>query len=120
VILDGLKFNEERCKWTASYPFFIPPSELRDNYQQVKAYTERMEKRLRKQGRVEEFNSQFRDTVERGVFKELSEEELKEWKGPLNYIAYLAGMSPYISLKNKEKTLRASYDRGTQIFDYMD
>jgi hypothetical protein len=46
-----------------------------------------MEKRLIKQGRVEEFNSQFRDTVERGVFRELSAEELREWKGPLNYIA---------------------------------
>jgi len=34
--------------------------------------------------------------------------------------SHLAGMSPYISLKNKEKTLRASYDRGTQIFDYME
>jgi hypothetical protein len=87
VILEGLKFNEERRKWTVSYPFFIPPSELKDNYQQVKTYTERMEKRLIKQGRVEEFNSQFKDTVERGVFRELSEEELKEWKGPLNYIA---------------------------------
>ncbi len=87
VILEGLKFNEDRCKWTASYPFFIPPSELKDNYQQVKTYTEKMEKRLIKQGRVEEFNSQFRDTVERGVFRELSERELREWKGPLNYIA---------------------------------
>jgi hypothetical protein len=46
-----------------------------------------MEKRLIKQGRVEEFNSQFRDTVERGVFRELSEEELRVWKGPFNYIA---------------------------------
>jgi hypothetical protein len=33
VILEGLKFNEEKRRWTASYPFFIPPSELRDNYQ---------------------------------------------------------------------------------------
>jgi hypothetical protein len=80
VILEGLKFNEERRKCTASYPFFIPPTELKDNYQQVKTYTERMEKRLIKQGRVEEFNSQFRDTVERGVFRELSEEELKVGK----------------------------------------
>jgi hypothetical protein len=38
----------------------------------------------------------------------------------ISVFSYLAGMSPYISLKNKEKTLRASYDRGTQIFDYMD
>jgi hypothetical protein len=82
VILEGLKFDEERRKWTASYPFFIPPSELKDNYQQVRTYTERMEKRLIKQGRVEEFNSPFRDTVEQGVFRELSEEELREWKGP--------------------------------------
>ncbi len=44
MILDGLKFNEERPKWTASYPFFIPPSELKDNYQQVKTYTERWKK----------------------------------------------------------------------------
>jgi hypothetical protein len=32
VILDGLKFSEEKRKWTASYPFFITPSELQDNY----------------------------------------------------------------------------------------
>jgi hypothetical protein len=87
VILEGLKFNEGRRKWTASYPFFIPPSELRDNYQQVKTYTERMEKRLIKQGRVDEFNSQFKDTVNRDVSKELSKEELEGWKGPFNYIA---------------------------------
>jgi hypothetical protein len=24
MILEGLKFSEERCKWTAYYPFFIP------------------------------------------------------------------------------------------------
>jgi hypothetical protein len=48
---------------------------------------EKMEKRLVKQGRVDEFNSQFKDTVDRGVFRELSKEELKEWKGPFNYIA---------------------------------
>ena len=33
AILDGLKFDEGRKKWNASYPFFIPLSVLRDNYQ---------------------------------------------------------------------------------------
>jgi hypothetical protein len=46
-----------------------------------------MEKRLVKQGKVDEFNSQFMDTVDRGVFRELSKEELREWKGLFNYIA---------------------------------
>jgi len=56
AILDGLKFDEGRKKWTASNTFFIPPSELRDNYHQVESYTENMEKKLIKQNRVEEFN----------------------------------------------------------------
>ncbi len=33
---------------------------------QVKVFMERMEKRLVKQGRVEEFNNQFKDTVDGG------------------------------------------------------
>ncbi len=31
-----------------------------------------------------------------------------------------SGHEPIYFIENKEKTLRASYDRGTQIFDYMD
>ncbi len=39
-----------------------------------------------KQKRLEEFNEQFADTVKRGVFRELTREEMDEWKGPVNYI----------------------------------
>jgi hypothetical protein len=39
VILEGLKFNMERGRWSATYPFHIPPSTLRDNYEQVFRYT---------------------------------------------------------------------------------
>ncbi|MFO0004959.1 MAG: hypothetical protein ACK559_27900, partial [bacterium] len=59
VILDGLKFDEKRKKWTASYPFCIPPSELMDNHDQVYKYTLYQEKRLAREGRTEEFNKQF-------------------------------------------------------------
>jgi hypothetical protein len=31
-----------------------------------------------------------------------------------------SGHEPIYFFENKEKTLRASYDRGTQIVDYMD
>jgi hypothetical protein len=87
VILDGLKFDEKNKKWTASYPFCIPPSRLMDNYKQVYKLTLSQEKRLAKQGRTEEFNKQFYETVERGVFRELSPKEMGEWKGPVNYIS---------------------------------
>ena len=32
----------------------------------------------------------------------------------------ISGHEPIYFIENKEKTLRASYDRGTQIVDYMD
>jgi hypothetical protein len=87
VILDGLKFDEKNRKWTASYPFCIPPSRLGNNYEQVYKLALSQEKRLAKQGRTEEFNKQFYETVERGVFRELSPKEMGEWKGPVNYIS---------------------------------
>ncbi len=86
VILDGLMFDEKRGKWTASYPFCIPPSKLMDNFDQVYKYTLYQEKRLAKEGRTEEFNKQFYETVGRGMFREISRKEMKEWKGPVNYI----------------------------------
>jgi hypothetical protein len=86
VILDGLKFDEKRRKWRASYPFCIPPSKLMDNYDQAYRCTLHQEKRLAKEGRTEEFNKQFYETVGRGVFRELSPKEMDEWKGQVNYI----------------------------------
>jgi hypothetical protein len=53
IILEGLKFNGERGRWRATYPFHIPPTTLKDNY------TLAQEKRLAMQGRTEEFNAEF-------------------------------------------------------------
>jgi hypothetical protein len=46
-----------------------------------------LEKRLNKQKRLQEFNEVFQETVERGVFRKISPEEMKEWEGPINYIS---------------------------------
>ncbi len=81
VILEGLEFNKRRGRWRATYPFHIPPTTLKDNYQQVFKYTLAQEKRLAKQGRTEEFNAEFYKTVERGVFKEITKEEMDAWDG---------------------------------------
>jgi hypothetical protein len=56
----------------ASYPFVENPSILIDNKGQALACKKSLEKRLKKQKRLEEFNEVFQETVERGVFRELS------------------------------------------------
>jgi hypothetical protein len=46
-----------------------------------------MEALLEKTGRLNEFNQQFQDNVDRGVFKRLSQEEAQGYKRPVNYIS---------------------------------
>ncbi len=52
---------------------------------------------LIKTGRLQEYNSQFYNIVERGVFQKFSLQEMLEYKGPLNYITMVEALknSPY-------------------------
>jgi hypothetical protein len=47
----------------------------------------RMETRLLKKGRIAEFNRQFQDNVNRGVFRPISKEEATQYNGAVNYIS---------------------------------
>ncbi len=46
-----------------------------------------MEARLVKTGRLGEFNQQFQDNEDRGIFKALTRKETDVYKGPVNYIS---------------------------------
>jgi hypothetical protein len=47
----------------------------------------RMEARLLKKGRMDEFNQQFQDNIDRGVFKPIPREKADQYKGLVNYIS---------------------------------
>jgi len=82
----GLTLDTVEKKWTAAYPYKVDPSVLKDNYGQAYACLVKTEKRLIKSGQLDAFNAQFEDTVSRGVFRKLVEEEKKSYAGPVNYI----------------------------------
>jgi hypothetical protein len=44
----------------------------------------KMEARLERTGRLEEFNPQFQDNIDRGVFSRLAVEEAQAYEGPIN------------------------------------
>ncbi len=67
----------------AAYLFNTCVEKLIDNDVQARGCMTRMEGRLSKTGRTEEFNRQFQDNIDRGVFKCLLGEELKAYKGPI-------------------------------------
>ena len=89
IIEEGLVLDEDKCKWTAKYPFHTSPTILEDNKYQAKACMKRLEQQLIKKGDLDAFNQQFEETVERGVFKKLTEEEAAAWHGPVNYISFV-------------------------------
>ena len=39
---------------------------------------------MKRQNQLAEFNEAFKDIVDRGVFKELSPQEIDDWQGPVN------------------------------------
>ncbi len=71
----------------AGYPFNTLVERLVDNYAQARGNMGRMEARLVKTGWLDEFNQQFQDNVEKGVFKALTWKEADNYKGPINYIS---------------------------------
>jgi hypothetical protein len=87
VILSKLWLDVERKQWIAGYPFNTSVEKLIDNYNQSRGCMSRMETRLVKKGRIAEFNRQFQDNVDRGVFRPISKEEANQYKGAVNYIS---------------------------------
>ena len=82
----GLTLDAEKKVWTASYPYKVDPSILKDNYSQAYACMASLEKRLIKNKQLDAFNAQFNDNVVRGVFKKISKEEAHAYTGPVNYV----------------------------------
>ena len=70
----------------AKYPFIKDPSVLQNNFEQVRKRAEAVERRLEKAGEMESYNKQLEDFIARGAISEISEEEMKAYQGPVNYV----------------------------------
>ncbi len=85
IILAELRLDEKRKKWVAGYSFNIMVERLIDNHAQARRCTGKIEAKLVRTGRLEEFNQQFQDNVDRGVFRALTREETGRYRGPMKY-----------------------------------
>ena len=67
-----------------TYPLLGDPGVLEDNREQAIAMAKGLEKRLKKQGLQDKYNTEFQDYLDRGVICEISQEEADSWDGPQN------------------------------------
>ena len=90
----GLSLDTVAKKWTAVYPFAEDPAQLKNNYNQAYSFLERLEKRLKKTGQLQEFDTQMQETIKRGIFREVTKKEMEEYNGPINYITIVETFKP--------------------------
>ena len=72
------------------YPMIKNPEILQDNRTQVIGIETSVQKTLINKGQLELYNDVVRDYIKRGVIRKLSQEELDEWDGPVNYVPHHA------------------------------
>ena len=87
VIRSNLKLDPTQDKWVTKYPYKMDPGVLQNNEEQADALLFRLEKRLlRNKVARDSFCEQFDDAVKRGVYKEIPQEELDSYDGPIRYV----------------------------------
>ena len=74
-------------KFQIKFPFLVDPAELADNYTQVVRIAESEERKLEKEGRMQEFNELFEKLQVLGAMEEISDQEMKSWSGPVHYVS---------------------------------
>ena len=68
------------------YAFIDDPAKLSNNIGQVIRIAEAEERKLIRDGLVEEFNKKFEEFIELGMMREISQMEMDQWTGPVHYV----------------------------------
>ena len=70
------------------YPFVRDPHCLPNNRAVVIKMAEKQEKRLVSSGHLAKYNQEFQKYLDRGAAVKLSKEDIRNWRGPVNYISH--------------------------------
>ncbi|XP_068233730.1 uncharacterized protein [Palaemon carinicauda] len=100
LIESGLMYYPDRKEWSAKFPWNKDPKLLQNNVSVAVARLKGAEKRLMKLGSdyAQAYNDQILDMTKRNVIRKLSDEEVKNYVGPVTYIQHHEVLKPgYIS-----------------------
>ena len=77
-----------------SYPFNSLAKEQKSNHKQAIAVQKSHERRVIKDGILDQYNEEMQKALKAGNVVELSQEEMNSWKGGVHYITLFAVMKP--------------------------
>lgn len=96
LITKGLSHDPEKNRWIAAYPWVKPPENLPNNLSVSLARLRSTEKRLTKRGAeyTKTYGDQVQYMVVRGVARKLTDEEMRNYEGPVHYIPHHEVLKP--------------------------
>ena len=94
MIEESVSLDVEKKELSMYYPLLKDGKVLGDNKQQAIGVARGLEHSLIKKKQLDEYNSAFDDFIERGVIREISQEELDSWEGDCNYISHHGVIKP--------------------------
>ena len=86
AIKQGVKLVDGEIR--VHYQFQKDPKSLPNNRHVAVKIAEKLEKRLENDGHLEYYNQELKKYFERGAAVKLTDEEIKSWQGPVNYISH--------------------------------
>ena len=87
LIQGKMTLDKTRNVMVCEYPVVKDPSVLTDNRGQVTKMAESLEKKLKRDGSMEEYNDCLQEMLDRGCMRELTDKEMDDWGGVVNYIS---------------------------------
>ena len=96
LIKEGLRYDGCKKKWSVKYPWLKDPALLPNNENMAVTRLKNTENRLEKLGPAyaQMYQDQFKDMIERGVARKLSNEEMKSYNGPVYYLTHHEVLKP--------------------------
>ena len=107
MIERGLEFDPDKGRWQAEYPWIKDPSMLKNNRRVVLAKLQSTERRLAKNPEYQvEYSKQIQELLDRKAARMVTNEELRNYKGPTFYLSHHAVSNPL----SKSTRLRIVFD----------
>ena len=94
LIENGIWIDSVAKKSWFKYPYLKSPDVLGYNRDQVLAIETGVQKGLIKKNQLKIYNEVIRDYLRRGIIRKLTQEEMDNWEGPVNYVPHHAVPKP--------------------------
>ena len=90
----NVSYDETEKVFKVKYPFLEDPSILSNNVHQAIKIGEREERKLFKEGLMDDFNTEFNKMISCGALVKLSKGDMESWTGPVHYVSLQHVLKP--------------------------